>query len=233
MALVGRDPDRLAKVAEFCSKRGALAETMAIDVSDGATLSDRLRDFDRQAAVDLVVANAGVLTGPPAEDALDGLEQAAAQIRINLLGVVNTVEALAPMMVARRSGQIAVVSSTAALRGLPYIPAYSASKAGVRAYGEALRARLEPFGVKVSVVVPSFFESAMTDRFDGPTPMIMSAEAAAQRVRRGLDKGAARIVFPRRIGLLMQLLDLLPARLGDRLLRSNVRIRPASDGDGQ
>ena len=203
---------------------------MTVDVCDGATLNDRLRDFDRRGAVDLVVANAGVLTGPPRETALDGLEPAAAMIRTNLLGVLHTVESLAPMMVARGSGRIAVVSSTAALRGLPYIPAYCASKAGVRAYGEALRARLEPFGVKVSVVVPSFFHSAMTDRFDGPTPMVMSTEAAARRVRQGLDKGEPRIVFPRRIGLLMQLLDLLPARIGDRLLRSEVRIRPEPDG---
>ena len=81
---------------------------------------------------------------------------AARLVRTNLLGVVHTVEPLAPRMIARGAGQIAVMASTAAYRGLPYMPAYGASKAGVRIYGEALRALLAPHGVAVSVVTPSF-----------------------------------------------------------------------------
>jgi short-subunit dehydrogenase len=231
LALVGRNAARLAEIVAKCEQKGARAHSFALDVGQGDSLRACLRQFDDEAPVDLLVASAGILAGPPDRNSLDGPQCAASQIETNLLGVVHAAEAIAPAMMRRGAGQIAVVSSTAAYRGLPYIPAYSASKAGVRAYGEALRARLAPFGVRVSVIVPSFFESPMTDSFHGPKPMIVPLETAARRVRKGLDRGAARIVFPRRIALLMQFMDLLPARMGDRLLQSDAQIRPAAEGE--
>jgi NAD(P)-dependent dehydrogenase (short-subunit alcohol dehydrogenase family) len=101
------------------------------------------------------------------------------------------------------------------------MPAYAGSKAGVRIYGESLRALLAPRGVRVSVVVPGFFESAMTDRFHGAKPLMIPLDAAVAKVRRGIDRGAARIVFPRRVALMMQVTDVLPAALGDAILRAN------------
>ena len=230
LALVGRDATRLSAAAAACQARGASVCVVQQTVTECAALARRLRAFDADAPVDLVIASAGVLAGPPHPAALEGLDAAGEVIGVNLLGLINTVEALAGALTARRAGQIAILASTAAYRGLPYLPAYCASKAGVRAYGEAVRARLAPFGVKVSVIVPSFFESPMTDTFAGPTPMIIPLEAAARRVRKGLDRAAPRIVFPRRMGLLMQLMDLLPARLGDRALQSDVRIRRSGGG---
>jgi NAD(P)-dependent dehydrogenase (short-subunit alcohol dehydrogenase family) len=121
-----------------------------------------------------------------------------------------------------------MVSSVAGYRGLPYSPAYSASKAGIRLYGEALRAQLAPSaltaGVSVSVIVPGFFASPMTERFQGAKPMLRSLDQAVAAVRRGLDRRAPRVVFPRLLGLGLQAADLLPARLGDLILRG-VRFR--------
>lgn len=226
LLLIGRNAARLTETAESCRVQGAKAVDLRADVTDAAALTAALNEFLAAGEVDLLVANAGVLAGPQRPDALDGPEAAALQIQTNLLGVIQAVETVAPSMIRRRAGQIAVVASTAAYRGLPYMPAYSASKAGVRAYGEAVRARLAPFGVRVSVVAPSFFDSPMTERFAGPMPLKISLAAATKRVRRGLDRGAARIVFPRRIAMLMQLLDLLPASWGDSLLRADVTILP-------
>ena len=219
LGLIGRNKPRLDEAAEACRALGAQVETAVIDVADAAAMQAWLTDFDVRGPVELLIANAGMGGGPQDSRSLDGLEQAALLIRTNLLGVVHAVESLAPAMIERGTGQIAVIASTAAYRGLPYMPAYAASKAGVRTYGEALRAQLAPLGVRVSVVVPSFFDSPMTDRFHGPKPMVLNAQAAVERVRRGLDRAQARIVFPRRIGLLMQALDLIPASWGDALLR--------------
>jgi short-subunit dehydrogenase len=122
-------------------------------------------------------------------------------------------------MVSRGRGHVAVVASVAGLRGLPYSPGYSASKAGVRAYGEGLRAFLAPRGVGVSVIVPGFFESRMTDRFMGGKPFFISTERAVAIVQKGLDRRRARIVFPRLLALGLQATDLMPAWLGDAILR--------------
>jgi short-subunit dehydrogenase len=132
---------------------------------------------------------------------------------------MHTLEPIIPRMIARGRGHLAVVASVAGLRGLPYSPGYSASKAGVRAYGEGLRALLAPHGVGVSVIVPGFFDSRMTDRFMGAKPFMMSTERAVRIVRRGLDRRRARIVFPRLLALGLQATDLMPAWLGDAILR--------------
>ena len=140
------------------------------------------------------------------------------QVSTNLLGTIHTVEPVLPRLMQRGRGQVAVVASVAGLRGLPYSPAYSASKAGIRAYGEGLRALLGPAGIAVSVVVPGFFDTPMTDRFKGPKPFLLSQDQAVAAMRRGLDRRRARVTFPHLLALGLRAADLMPAWLGDRIL---------------
>ena len=219
LGLVGRDRDRLEASAARCRERGATVETLIADVADPEPLGNWALDLDTRAPLDLVAACAGVSAGTHPDGRSEGVALARLQVRTNLLGVVHTVEPLLPRLVARGRGQVAVVASVAGLRGLPYSPAYSASKAGVRAYGEALRALLRPAGVRVSVVVPGFFDTPMTDRFKGPKPFLLSGDHAVAAVRRGLDRGQPRITFPWLLALGMQAADLIPAWAGDRILR--------------
>jgi short-subunit dehydrogenase len=220
LGLVGRDAARLAATAEACRAAGAAVEVGAFDVADAAPLGRWLIDFDRAAPIDLLVANAGVSAGPAPSSIADGLEVASRQVRTNLLGVMNTIEPLLPALAARTRGRIAIVASLAGYRGLAYSPGYSASKAGARAYGEALRALLAPRGITVSVICPGFFTSPMTDRFIGPHPFRVSLERATAIVQRGLDRGKRRIVFPWPLALGMRLADLMPAALGDIVIRN-------------
>jgi len=60
----------------------------------------------------------------------------------------------------------------------------------------------------------------MTDRWRGPTPFLWSLDKAARRIRRGIDRGESRIVFPFWLALGTRLADLLPARLGDIIMRN-------------
>jgi NAD(P)-dependent dehydrogenase (short-subunit alcohol dehydrogenase family) len=122
-------------------------------------------------------------------------------------------------MCARGRGRIVAVASVAAYRGMPYSPGYCASKAGLRAYAEALRSGLAPYGVGVTVVCPGFFSSPMTDRWEGPTPFLASGERAARRIKRGIDRGRSRIDFPWPLVLGMRFCDLAPALIGDRIMR--------------
>ena len=219
LGLTGRDRERLAAVAESCRAAGATVDTAMIDVADGQAMADWLTAFDRNHPVELVVANAGTSAG--ADPGAD-FEPAAAttrQIAVNLLGVVNTIAPLLPYLCQRRRGRIAIISSVAALRGLPYSPGYCASKAGARAYGEALRPLLKGQGVGVSVVCPGFFSSRMTDRWEGPMPFLYSGERAARRIKRGIDHGQARINFPLPLVLGMRFCDLAPTLIGDEIMR--------------
>lgn len=208
---------------------GAEVVTATLDAGDGPAMRAWIETLEADGPIDLLIANAGVMTGPADDRALDGFDAADALIRTNFLGVVYAVEAVAPFMIARGRGRIGIIASTASLRGLPYMPAYAASKAGARIYGESVRGRLAPLGVSVTVASPGFFASPMTERFHGDKPLMITTQAAADRIRRALDKRAPRTIFPRRIALLLRLLDLLPASVGDRAL-SDLAVRIEADG---
>jgi short-subunit dehydrogenase len=219
LGLLGRDRQRLEGTASACRAKGATVYDAAIDVSEASGMASWMCHFDRQHAVDLLIANAGTSAGPDPDSPSEGAAGIAQQIFVNLLGVINTIEPLLPAMCARGRGRLAVVSSIAAYRGLPYSPGYCASKAGVRAYAEALRPRLERRGVGMTVICPGFFDSPMTDRFDGPTPFLLTAERAARIVQRAIDRGRRRVAFPWPLVLGMRFCDLAPAAIGDAILQ--------------
>jgi short-subunit dehydrogenase len=219
LGLIARDAARLDAVAQACRGAGATVVADTIDVAERHPVEAWLREFDRAHPVDLVIANAGTSGGSEPGEPGEDIDITTRQVAVNLLGAVHLAAPLVAAMAARRRGRIALVASLAAYRGLPYAPGYSASKAGLRAYGEALRAQLHPYGIGVTVVCPGFFASPMTARWDGPTPFLVSTERAAQRVKRGIDRGRGRVSFPWPLVLGMRLGDALPAAVGDRILR--------------
>jgi short-subunit dehydrogenase len=229
LALTGRDAARLAETADFCRAKGADVITGLFDVADAAPIGAWIVAQDEAAPFDLAIAAAGVSAGTSEAGAPEGHRLATLQVRTNLLGTMNVIEPLIAPMIARKAGQLVVVASTAALRGLPYSPGYSASKAGVRAYGEALRALLAPQGVAVTVVVPGFFDTPMTDRWKGPTPFMVSLDDMVRVIAKGIRRRSSRVVHPRLLALGQQAADLMPAAIGDRIVRGfRFHIEPGS-----
>ncbi len=116
-------------------------------------------------------------------------------------------------------GQIAIMSSLASFRGFGGAPAYCASKAAIRNYGEGLRNAYAQRGVQVSVICPGFVRSRMTEENDFPMPFLMDAERAARIIRCGLARNRARIAFPWQMYWVAWMVQTLPPGLTDRLLR--------------
>jgi short-subunit dehydrogenase len=218
LGLIDRDQDRLAASALSCRAAGAEVHTLAGDVTDAGQLGEWLVAFDKTAAIDLVIANAGILLGHTLVSA-ENSSRVTRQVATNLLGVVNTIEPLLPAFIARRAGHIAIIASIIALRGAPHSPGYSASKAGARAYGEALRALVETMGVRVCVVCPGFIGSPMSERWRGSRLLMISTARAAARIKSGIERRRRRITFPWPLAVGLRLADLMPAWLGDRALR--------------
>lgn len=229
LALAGRDHDRLAAVAERCRDRGAAVETSAFDIADAAAACAWMRDVDGRRPVDLLIANAGISSGIGPDGKAESWETVAQVLQVNAIGALVVAQVMAERMAARRCGQIALMSSLAAYRGLPSCPAYSASKAAVKAYGEGLRGWLRPQGVGVSVVCPGYVVSPMSARVVGPKPFLMPAEAAARLIRRRLARDAAVIAFPFPLAFGTRLLALLPGWAAARILPFfDFRVRAAT-----
>ena len=131
---------------------------------------------------------------------------------VNYLGVANGIEAVLPAMLERGQGHIAMVASVAGYRGLGPTTAYGPTKAAVINLAEALRNDLAARGIKVSVINPGYVETPMTSTNKFPMPFIVSAEDAARRIIRGLEKGKFEIAFPWQLVALMKLGRLMPNR---------------------
>jgi short-subunit dehydrogenase len=216
LVLTGRDRERLNAVAARCTERGAAVRAATVDVADRAAMADWLSLVDHESPVDLCIANAGISGGTGRRG--ESEEQARRILAVNVDGVLNTIHPLIGPMKERGRGQLALVSSLAGLRGYPGAPAYCASKAAVKSYGESLRLDLRPVGIEVSVICPGFVKSRITDRNRFPMPFLMDANRAASIIRRGLERNQGRIAFPLPTYLMAWIVAMLPAALADALL---------------
>ncbi|MBN8531881.1 MAG: SDR family NAD(P)-dependent oxidoreductase [Alphaproteobacteria bacterium] len=217
LALTGRDKARLDAVAKECHARGAHVRSAVLDIRDAEAVRQWLAKVSESSPIELVIANAGISAGTGEHKEMESAAQVKDIFDINVQGVFNTILPVIPQMQARRKGQIAIISSLAGVVGLPGSPAYSASKAAVRVYGDALRGLLKKDGIRVSVVNPGFIKTPMTDVNDYPMPMIMPAEKAAKKIVHGLTYNHGVIGFPMLLFGLLSMLSVYPYFLRDWL----------------
>jgi short-subunit dehydrogenase len=213
LGLLGRHQARLADTAAACRARGAEVRAAGIDVRDRAAMQQWIDDLDRTSAIDLAIANAGVMEGTAPGAVIEASDAAYALMQVNVLGMLNTVQPLLPAMMARRTGQIAVVGSLAGFTPLPDAPSYSASKSAVLTYGLSLRGLLAPHGVRVSVVCLGYVDTPMSRRESGRQPFRIQADRAAALICRGLERNRPMIVVPRLFGAVTRIAGLLPDRV--------------------
>lgn len=217
--LGGRDRNRLETVAATCRAAGAAVHTEIVDVTDIEAMRRWVVGSDANRPLDLVIANAGISGGTSGLSGAEPEEQVRRLFDVNLGGVMNTVLPIIPTLSERGHGQIAMVASLAGYRGIPGAPAYCASKAAVKVFGEGLTGTLHGLGVGVSVICPGYVRTPMTDANAFPMPFLMDAERAARIIKRGLAKRKARIAFPWPMATAVWLLQALSPGLIEPVLR--------------
>lgn len=211
LILHGRHAKRLEAVEADCIGQGAKVITSQLDLTDTALARDWLESLCAQHELDLVVLNAGMNIHIGPNDEPEPWVDSEALITLNLLSVMALSEIAVRHFRARGQGQLALLSSLAGYFGLPVTPSYCASKAGVKAYGEALRGWLAPLGIRVNVIMPGYVTSPMCDDMPGPKPFEMPPEQAAKIIHQGLARNHARISFPFPLNLGTWFLAVLPA----------------------
>lgn len=220
VALLGRDEAQLQALAALAPARCVVYRP---DVSDAAAMQAVAADWmARQGVPDLVIANAGVAGGYDTAEPAD-LAVMRRMLEINLLGVATSFQPFLAAMRAQRRGALVGVASLAGWRGLPGNGAYCASKAGLIAYLQSLRAELRGSGLTVSTVCPGYLRTPLTAGNRFAMPGLMEPEDAARQLLARAARGAELIVLPRRMGWLARALGLLPAAWHDRILLAQPR----------
>jgi NAD(P)-dependent dehydrogenase (short-subunit alcohol dehydrogenase family) len=194
------------------------------DVTDRSALRPAVEKLqERLGPVDLLIANAGIGRETSALDFRG--EDFEAQIRVNLIGVANSVEAVLPGMLQRRRGHLAAISSLASYRGLPFMAGYCAGKAGVNSLMEALRAELRPYNIDVTTICPGWIRTPLTENIRVDKPHLMEVDFAARRIVEAIRKRRPFFAFPPPVVRRLRLLRWLPCRLSDWLINRLVRRR--------
>ncbi len=214
--ICGLNELRLTQVAKKCEKKGATVFWRIQDVTNQKTMANWIIESDQKQPIDLVIANAGVSGGN--DEDMESVDQTIQIMGTNFFGVLYSLIPTIEIMKKRRKGQIAIVSSLAGLKGFPGAPAYCASKAAIKIWGDALRPSLKVDGINLSVICPGFVGTRMTDQNKFPMPFLMSADRAARIIKKSLKSHKPLIFFPKITYLAIRFLNLLPAIITDKLL---------------
>jgi len=206
----------LDNLVSQCRALGAQTWGTLVNVTHREAMAAWITKAHRICPLDLVIALAGISRGTFSRE--ESPDQIRAVFAVNLDGMLNTIEPVIPLFRQRGKGQIALTSSLAGCRGFPVAPSYCATKAAIRVYGEALRARLLRENIVVSVINPGFVKSPLTEANPYFMPFRLSAERAAGLIKKGIANKKARLRFPAPLIAGAYLLSLLPPSWVDRFI---------------
>ena len=214
LSVLARRTDRLEALAAEHPNLLALS----CDVTDEAAIRASVKTaMEHHGPVDVAVLNAGIYQPQDSREMEPDIY--ARHMDVNYMGVVRSIAALLPDMLARKHGHLALMASVAGYRGLPLAAAYSPTKAAVIALAESMMFDLRDSGVKLQIINPGFVETEATDVNQFEMPDIISAETAADEIIAGLQTDQFEIAFPRSFVRKMRILRLLPNRWYFRLMQ--------------
>ncbi len=159
VVLAGRDLAALEPVADSARKLGVEALVVECDVLNANQVETLAKEaIARFGQIDVLVNIAGG-TGPVGKMAWETTAEEFDEIvRLNMAGCVNTMRAILPGMIARRSGKIVNVGGTFGLRGRAGRMAYSASKWGLRGITKSTALEAGPYNINVNCVAPGMVD---------------------------------------------------------------------------
>lgn len=212
LMLLARRKDSLDDTAEAIRQQyGVTVWTQALDVSDAAAVRETLHDLDRHCGgMDIVIANAGV--GGGGRVGTGKFDEDARIIQTNILGAMATIDTAMEIFQERSAGHIVAISSVAGLRGLPGAAAYSASKAALATYMEALEAETMGSHVSVTTLFPGYIDTPINNMMKS-RPFLITVEKGAKIMADLIERKVTRSTVPvYPWNVIGRLLKVLPTR---------------------
>jgi short-subunit dehydrogenase len=229
VGLCARRADVLAGVARAIEDDGGRAAVYTADVGDTAAMAKAAGDFAAEnGGADLVIANAGI--GIPHQTLQGKSEPIARLLRINVIGVTNTIVPFVPVMVAQGAGTLVAMGSAAGERGLPGRAAYSASKAALATFMDALRLDLHGTGVHAMTLCPGFVHTPLTAKLPGKLPFVLELEPAVAQMAAAIERRERRFLFPWQIRLFAGVYRMAPEWLVRRMAPPARSAKETPDG---
>lgn len=215
--ICARNTEELALTADICRRKGAVVRITDFDMRNKEALLQWTRTITEGGELDCLLCCAGVSSGVHPQDSYvqpeyrdDLIRELEVNAVSSILCVNEAVTRMQALKMPEHHFQVGMVASLAAMTGLPGSPGYSASKAAVRVYGEALRRLVADDNIGVTVILPGFVESSMSRRYQGAKPSLISAEKAAEIIVKALERNSGEVAFPTHLAWGIRLLNCLP-----------------------
>lgn len=183
----------------------ASATVSALDVNDPKSLSEAAQS---RGPFDSVIFLAAIYNPGLIEHIK--LTDARRMIDINIMGALNTIDAVYPAMRQAKKGQIVLCGSVAGYCGLPNSQPYSLTKAAIMNLTQSLRVEAERYGIDVKLISPGFVRTPLTDQNHFDMPMMIEPQEAAIAIADGLTQKNFEIHFPKKFTRLVKFLSWLP-----------------------
>jgi short-subunit dehydrogenase len=183
----------------------------ALDVTDYDSVFTHLTGARTAlGSLGIVVANAGVDASGRAGTGRFTAHRSV--IETNVLGAMATADAAIAAFREQGWGQLVVISSVAAFRGLPGSGAYCASKAAIATYAEAIRAEVSGTSIKVTTLYPGFIDTPMNEQLKS-RPFLIDVTKGARLIANLIERGVQTATVPAfPWSVVVRLLPLLPTR---------------------
>jgi short-subunit dehydrogenase len=191
LVLTARRMDRLQQIAtDLAGKHGVRVETAQADLGRPEA-PEEIFAFTtaKNLEIDLLINNAGFGAFGLNHEIKVG--RLAEMIQVNCLAVVRLTSLFVPAMVARRRGDVMIVSSVAAFQALPFNSTYAATKAFDLIFSEGIAEELRPFGIRVCALCPGSTTTEFQQVANQPDRIFRVAETAEKVARVGLEGLAA------------------------------------------
>ena len=205
----------LKKISEKAKKNNSgLIIPIKIDITDEKEVEAKIsRSFKMYGTPDICLLNAG--TNNPNEKKIMNLKDTKNIFKINYFGTLNCIETILPFLESSsKKTQLAIMSSVAGYRGLPYAAAYCSSKASLINFSESIYNLCKNKNIIIRLINPGFIKTPLTDKNKFPMPFIITSDKAAKILYKKLNYSTKfEINLPWLFCLVMKLLKLLPYRL--------------------
>lgn len=223
LIISGRRVDALEAISASYSTSNSAIKVIPMDVNDEDSVNTASQQVNEQwQRIDLLLFVSGIYEPIRADKFV--FSKVFKTINTNLLGPMRVLEKALPRFLSQGNGHIAIVSSVAGYSGLPKSLAYGPTKAALINFLEALYYDLSPKGIGVHLISPGFVATPATAQNDFEMPALITPEAAALYIAKGLSNGDFDIHFPKRFTLFLKFLRLLPYRLYFWILKTFIKI---------
>lgn len=183
VVLVARQTRLLEELEDTLLAAGYEAMAVPTDIADPRSVQELIMTVgSTYGRVDVLINNAAVATLKPVIESTR--EEWQQMVDVNLFGPFQLSQAVLPAMIEQRSGVIVNISAALARNGYPNLAVYSATKAGVIAFTEAVAKEVRRYGVQVYAICPHGVNTALYRRLFGNTDSakLLTPERVAQEV---------------------------------------------------